>query len=538
MKEEEVIVSKQCYLGLISELSKAQNKIQDLEQQICWFKRRFFGSKADKILPEDPSQFKIPFEEDPSQGDKIKQAEEQAKHAEEEQEKKKKEFKSKVKPHSRMPIPKDYPRVTEIIYPEGDLTDARCIGAEITEKLEFEPGRVYVRQIVRIKYIFPGEAMVPAIAPLPTFAIPSGNAGEGLLAHLIVSKYADHLPLNRQIDIFKRGDFHLSSSTASDWCMAAAQVLEPLYNELRIHLQKCYYVLADETPCPVLKSEKSGSLHRGYMWAFYNTEEIYPFFEYRKGRGYDGADTLFTPDIKVVQSDGYGAYEIFETRKGCTHLCCWAHTRRKFIESQEADPPRARYVLNEIKKLYDIERWAKRNKYTPEEIKDLRQENAYPIIRKLEQWLLDNKNGVRKDSQIGRAMEYMYVRMEKLTRYTTDGRFMIDTNLIERSIRPLTVGRKNYLFAGSHNSADTAAIFYTLIGCCKAHDVNPFFYLRDMLTRVLEHKDIKDYSSLLPWNWKNECEKKQVDILPDYQKISWKELAEKLHLSALTGKPL
>lgn len=530
MKVGEIIVSEKQYTNLLTELMEARERIQTLEQQAAWYQRQLFGSKADRILPEDPSQFKIPFAEDPTEPEKVKQ--------EEEQEEKKKKFRARLKPHSRKPISKEIPRVDEYIYPEGDLTQARCIGVEITEKLEMEPGKVYVRRILRLKYIFAGEESTPVIAPLPTLALAGSNAGEGLLAHLIVGKYADHQPLNRQIEILRRNNFHLSTSTASDWCMAAAQVLEPLYNELRIRLRRCYYVLADETPFSVLKSDKPGSLHHGYMWAFYNTEDAYPFFEYRKSREYDGVKTLFTPYVKVVQSDGYGAYEAFEARKGCTHLGCWAHTRRKFIDIQEVDPPRARYVLKEIGKLYKIERWAKQNKYTYQEIKDLRQENAYPIIRDLEKWLLDNRKGVREDSLTGKAMNYLYVRLEKLIRYTTDGRFMIDTNLIERSIRPITLGRKNYLFAGSHDAAQTAAIFYTLIGCCKAHDVNPFSYIRQMLIKVQEHKNIEDYSPLLPWNWKNECEKKTVDIQPDYQNISWKEMAEKLHLSSVTGKPL
>lgn len=536
MKEGEIIVKEAQYLKLMTELSEALNRVQTLEEQVAWFKRKLFGSKAEKFLPEDPSQLRIPFEADPTKAAEVAKQEKQAAEAEKEQQKKKAR---KPRTVHRQPIPKDLPRVDVFHYPKEDLSSARCIGAEVIEKLCVKPGQLYVERHILPKYVFPGQDAKPLVAPSPIFAIPGGNAGESLLAHLIIGKYADHLPLNRQIEIFKRENgLSLAPSTVSDWCMDSADVLEPIYTELRVWLKKCWYALADEVPYPVLKNDKPGSLHRGYMWVFYNTKEGYPFFEYRKNRQYEGAQMLFTPDVRAVQSDGYGAYDVFEARKGCIHLCCWAHTRRKFFEAQESDPPRARHVLKEIQKLYKIESWAKRNQYTEEETRDLRQENAYPIIIGLEKWLQENKSGVRADSQIGKAMTYMYVRLEKLIRYTTDGRFMIDTNLIERSIRPITLGRKNYLFAGSHAAAEAAAIFYTIIGCCKAHGVDPFLYIQDMLTRVQAHHDITDYSSLLPWNWKDTALEKQKEIQPDYRNITWKELAEKLHISYQTGKTL
>lgn len=535
MKAGEIIVNETDYLKLLSELTEAHSLINLLKEQNAWYKRQLFGTKADRILPEDPAQFKIPFDQDPCKAEEIKKQEKAC--CEQEKEKKKNKPR-KERTDYRQPIAKDLPRVDEYIYPERDLSGAYCIGVEVTEKLEFEPGRLYVRRILRPKYIFPGKDARPVIGFLPVFALPKGNVGEGLLAHLVVSKYTDHLPLNRQIEILRRGGVRLASSTVSDWCQRAAEVLTPLYNELCAQLKKCPYVLADETPYPVLKGTTPGSLHHGYIWAFYNTKDRYPLFEYRKSRNYDGIRMLFTPDVKTVQSDGYGAYEVFETRRGCTHLCCWAHTRRKFIEAQWADPLRAQHVLKEISKLYEIESRAKQNKYTQEEIRVLRQEEAYPIILGLQDWLLEHRQKVRQGSLIGKAMEYMYVRLEKLTRYTTDGHLMIDTNLIERSIRPIALGRKNYLFAGSHDAAESAAVFYTLIGCCKEHQVNPFLYIRDMLTRVQVHKDVMDYTSLLPWNWKAQTIEETNEIQPDYQTTSWAELAEKLHLCHLTGKPL
>lgn len=484
---------------------ETENKL--LRWEVADLKRRCWSKSSEKrSLPEDADQLKFCFDSPVDVADPVAEeskAQEKAQKVKKEYDRFRKNFTRKITPHARKPIDPSLPREDIIIpMPEGiNMTGAVKIGQEVSEQYAIRPARFYVIRIIRHKYRLADGQIVTA--PMPVMAHPRSNASESVLAHIATAKYYDHLPLNRQLDIFEREGIHLSPSTVSNWMMATALRLEPVYNELRELVKNSYYVMADETPHPVLENDRPGSLHRGYMWNFYLPLSKTPFFEYHQGRGSTGIDTLIEGNVKVVQSDGFVVYDTFDSLKDRLHLCCWAHVRRKFVEAEGSDPPRARHALDRIKKLYEVERKIKEENMEGEAIVKLRRQKSYPVIRELEEWCRREYHQTQEGSPIAKAMFYMYTRFEQLAGYVNDARFEIDNNPVERSIRPLTLNRKNVLFSGSHDAAHAAAIFFSLLGCCREHDVNPQEWLRNVLIQVQDEKLRKanDYSSLLPFNW-------------------------------------
>ncbi len=493
-------------LKTIQERADTTAMIASLRWQIMDLKRRLWGKSSEKrSLPADPQDLSIctgsPSDvEDPVAEET--QAKEKAKKSEGSYSRFRKTFTAKVQPHARKPIDPSLPRQEITVpMPEGlDMTGAVRMGEEVTERYAIRPAQLYVIRTIRPKYRFPDGRIITA--PMPVMAHPRSNASESILAHIAVSKYADHLPLHRQLEIFQREGIRLAPSTLSNWMMATAQRVEPIYNELRERVKSSPYVMADETPHPVLESDKPGSLHQGYMWNFYLPDCHAPFFEYHRGRGAQGVETLLAGDVQTVQSDGFAVYDVFDTLPGKLHLCCWAHVRRKFVEAESSAPLLARQVLDKISGLYAVEKEIQGKGLAEKEIVDLRQQKAYPIIRELEQWCKQEYGQMIIDSPIDKATRYMYTRFEQLSGYVNDARFHIDNNPVERSIRPLTLNRKNTLFSGSHEAAHAAAIFFTLLGTCKENEVNPKEWLQEVLIKVEDVKDKNDYSKLLPFNWK------------------------------------
>jgi transposase len=493
--EREVLESRQ-------EILESRQEIDRLRWLIVFLKRLCWGRSSEKLrLPEDPVQLNICVEEVPEQADAEKEKEkaaEKIENAEVVYSRFRKSFKGKRVSHARKPIPKHIHREKKVLEPEGDLRGAVRMGEEITERYAVQPRRLYVEQLIRPRYKLADGRIV--IAPLPVTAYPRSNASDSVLAHIAVSKYADHLPLNRQLEIFEREGVHLSESTVSNWMMATAQCIEPIYNELRETLKESRYVQADETVHKVLESNKPGSLHQGYMWAFYLPHCKSPYFEYHPGRGSSALGTLLSGKTQVVQSDGYSAYEIFDKLEGKVHAGCWAHARRKFVEAMSYDLSSAQYALDEIGKLYGVEKEIREKELDSSEAVTLRQQKAYPVIKKLEVWAAENLMKTPHDSPLEKAIRYMYTRFEQLSHYVNDGELSIDNNAAERAIRPLTLSRKNVLFSGSHQAAHASAIFFSLLGACKENGVNPYQWLNDCLTKV-QCCDPQNYKHLLPHNW-------------------------------------
>jgi transposase len=488
IQDEATTVPKETYDALAMELVHTKHELEQL-------KRMIFGSKSERFIPaKDPNQLDLGFEDEKTQPDT-----QQGSIAVNRTHKKQK----KEKGHSRLPLPDHLPRQEYIIEPEGDMKGARKIGEEVTEILEYIPGTLIVKRYIRPKYVMPDETLV--IAELPSLPIPRGNAGPGLLAHILVGKFVDHLPFYRQVQQLKRQNITVAESTINDWFSASCRLLVPLYDCLKQTTMDSDYLMADETPIPVLTSDKPNATHKGYHWVYFSPLQKSVFFDYRKGRGREGPEDIFENYQGAIQTDGYAAYNIFDTKKGITLLACMAHARRKFDQALENDPDRANYALSKIQELYRIEKEACDGDLSFEQRKELRNEKAVSVLDELENWMKKELPHVLPKSAIGKAITYTLGLWKRLRRYVDDGRYEIDNNLVENSIRPVAIGRKNYMFAGSHEGASRAAMIYSFLGTCKKNEVNPFEWLKDVLSRIQDQKANK-LNELLPQNWTPKAE--------------------------------
>lgn len=462
-----------------------QKVIHELDQ----LKRLVFGSRHERFAPAIPQeQLALGLEVQTTQppGPALQKIE---------YTRRKKQTTDKI--HTgRMKLPANLPREQVIIEPDQDVTGWTRIGEEITEELERIPGKLFVRQYVRPKYAKPdGEGVV--IGELPPRPIDKGIPGPGLLAQIIIDKYTDHLPVYRQVQRFEREGIKLPASTLTDWISGTCSLLEPLYEVHRKLALSSNYLQADETPIKVLDKDKKGTTHRGFHWVYHAPQERLILFDYREGRGREGPTECLKDFKGFLQTDGYAVYEDFDKRVEITLLHCMAHARRKFDEAKGNDLARASYVLTEMQKLYALERQTRENELSHDDLYQLRQQQALPVLVDLKTWMLENYKAVLPQSAIGQALHYSLQRWDKLCLYTTDGRLQIDNNLVENVIRPVAIGRKNYLFAGSHNGARRAAMLYSFLGTCKINNVNPFEWLRHVLNVIPTHP-VNKIHELLP----------------------------------------
>jgi transposase len=415
---------------------------------------------------------------------------------------------SKVTPRpivhpGRSPLPSHLRREETILEPVAIPEGSKKIGEEITEELEYEPGELYVKKYIRPKYATPatddGSVQV-AIAPMPVRPVDKAIAGPGLLAQIIIDKYVDHLPLYRQQQRFERSGVNLSDSTISGWVSAVCNLLMPLYEALKQEILNSGYIHADETYIKVLDSNKKGTTHRGYFWVYNNSPGRLVLFDYQDGRSAQAPEELLGTFKGYLQTDGYTVYEDYENKEGITLLHCMAHARRKFIEAQNNDAARSAYALEQMQQLYAIERGCKEKNLSDEQKQSVRQQQAAPILEHLGKWMKEQYTQVLPKSPIGQALAYSIQRWDKLSVYTTCAMLCIDNNPVENSIRPVAIGRKNYLFAGSHEGAKRSAMLYSLVGTCKMNNVNPFTWLREVLT-IIPSYPVNKIKDLLPHNY-------------------------------------
>jgi len=478
---------------LKKKLAEAESEIVYLKNEIASLKKHIFGSKSERFISQNnPNQLSLGFNVE-----SISQPEPIIKVIEKHERTVNTEV---IKTHSRTALPSHLPRVTEIIEPKEIESGAKKIGDEITEILEYTPGKIYVRQIIRPKYTIPSTGKI-VVGELPSLPISKGNAGSGLISYIIVSKLVDQLPFYRQSKIFKREGVDIPESTINDWFKKACENITPVYEKLFSEIINTDYLMADETPIAVLSQDKPNATHQGYFWLYYSPKYKLVCVVYCKGRGREGPSEFLKPYTGALQTDGYQVYDFFEGKNGIVLLSCMAHARRKFTEALSNDKKRAEIALEYFQKLYHIEKIAREGTYTSEERKVLRQKESVPVLEEFKIWLMENKNSnVLPRSAIGVAISYTLKLWHRLERYADNGDYEIDNNLIENSIRPIALGKKNYLFAGSHNGAKRLAIAYSLLLTCKINQVNPYEYLKDILTRAqdINHKNIKE---LLPNNW-------------------------------------
>jgi transposase len=310
-------------------------------------------------------------------------------------------------------------------------------------------------------------------------------AGNSVLIHILVSKYVDHLPLYRLQQIFKRAGIEIAPSSIDSWVARLGNLLVPLYNMMLEYAKNQRYLQADETTLKVLDKDKKGETHLGYLWVYHAVLSKLCVFDYQKGRGTDAPRQMLTDYRGALQTDGYKVYDHYCLSKDIMHLACWAHARRYFEKALAQDKNRASHVLEEIQKLYAIER--KTAELSAEERHAVRLEEALPIINDLGKWMHRERNMVLPKSLIGKAIEYCTKLWSSLMTYLENGNYQIDNNAIENKIRPVALGRKNYLFAGSHQGAQRAAMFYTFFANCKLNNVNPEKWLNKVLEVIADY---------------------------------------------------
>ena len=492
---------------LQAEKAEMQTVINDLRAMMAWFRKKMFGSMSEKHLPLDPNVL------EPTLFDTALSEEEQARLDAEVKKMEEENTKAiEVKAHKREVrkplLSNSLPVEEEHLYPEGvkDNPDYVEIGVEVTETLGIRPAVLFKKRTVRHKFVLKSSLQIEnpdlqtfLIAPLPLAIIPKGMASASLLADILINKYIYHLPFYRQIQKYKELGVLLNDATINDWFAAVCAKLRPLYDRLREEIMSKDYIQVDESTLPVIDNEKHRAV-KGYMWAVRDALGGNVYFHYDNGsRGGDTARKLIGAYRGAVQTDGYEVYNAFENTPGKRMIGCWAHARRKFVEALEENKKYASEAIVYIGKLYKIEEEMHEARLDAEAIRKRRQEESYPIICEFEKWM-DSVGGMFKPkSRMGKALTYTYALLPRLSRYVLDGRYHIDNNGIENAIRPLALGRKNYLFAGNHEAAVRAAIVYSLFSSCKAVGIEPREWLEDIMVRLPEYTG--DLGALLPCNW-------------------------------------
>jgi len=327
------------------------------------------------------------------------------------------------------------------------------------------------------------------------------NAGAGLLAYICICKFIDHLPFYRLAQIFKRDKIPLAESTIKGWFAAVCRLLEPLYETLLKETLKSSYLQADESPIAVLTADKPGATHKGYMWVLHAPMEGSVYFHYDRSRGKDVIARLLDGYSGALQTDAYDAYDQYLKCEDVDLLGCAVHARRYFEHAKDSSPEKARQGLALFSKLYRIEEQAREQGLDYRQRYDLRRKHSRPVMEQLKQWLEEQKLQVVPKTPIYKAVNYTLNIFPRLEKCLDKGEYELDNNAIENSIRPLALGRRNYLFCGSHQGAHRNAMMYSLFACCKKAGVNPYQWLVDVLNRIPEYPANR-LEDLLPHNWK------------------------------------
>ena len=476
-----------------------QIRSERLAQIIKGLQRHRFGRRAE-TLPEDQLLLAL---EDVEQSEAGAAAEAEAKSPTE------RAAATRKRRTNRGALPPHLPRVETIV----DVEDKACpcckgklhqIGEDVSEKLDVVPAQFRVLVVRRPKYACRACEDVVVQSPAPARLIEGGLPTEATVAHVLVSKYADHLPLYRQAQIYERQGIRLDRSTLADWVGRAAFHLRPIHERILAHLRSSTKLFADETTAPVLDPGR-GRTKTGQLWAYA-----------RDDRPWGGSDPpavayVYAPDRKasqpimhlagfkgVLQVDGYAGYRALAEKGDVNLAFCWSHVRRRFYELAVANvAPIANEALRRIAALYAIESDIRGR--GPDERRAIRQEQSLPLLADLEPWLREKLVLVSQKSKLAEAIRYALTRWEGLTRFLDDGRIEIDSNTVERSIRPIALNRKNALFAGSDGGGENWAIIASLVESCKLCSVDPQAYLADVLAKIVNGHPNRDIDDLLPW---------------------------------------
>ncbi len=420
---------------------------------------------------------------------------------------------TRTRKRGRKPLPANLPRV-EVIHdiPEADK---RCgcgalksrIGEETAERLDIVPAQIRVIRDIRPKYAcrscegVEDAGPTVAIAPPPAQLIPKGIATAGLLAHVLTAKFADAIPFYRQAKQFERIGVELSRTTLCGWALQVAERCGPVIALLGQEVRAGPVVRCDETTVQVLDEPGRAAQSKSYMWVFLGGPPGRPAVEYRyhpTRAGKVAADYL-SGYRGCVQTDGFAGYGFLDAQPGVTHVGCWAHARRKFVEAtQVGKGGSAGVAVATIRKLYAVEQQAKNQGLSPEALVQARREHAQPILEGFKTWLDRRATQVTPKSLLGRAVHYTLGQWKRLVAYLDHPFLTPDNNLAENAIRPFVVGRKNWLFSGTAEGASASAAFYSLIETAKANHLDPFRYLSHLFKHVPLASTTDEYRSLLP----------------------------------------
>ena len=378
--------------------------------------------------------------------------------------------------------------------------DMRPIGEESSERYEYIPAQLLVIEDICKKYACECTVKTAMKPPQP---IEKSTAGASLLAHVIVSKIADHLPVHRQGKMLARLGVRIADQTMCGWMKQSAELLTPLYGKLKEFVLSSKVTGTDDTPVKVLDKNLAGTTRKGRFWPYVGDRD-HPavVFDYTPTRERAGPEKFLKSYRGYLQADAYVAYDSFFTdpARGLVEVACWAHTRRHFHQALDLDPARMGAVLAHIAQLYALEKRARQSGVTGDHLRLLREQAALPVLAQLNEYLLKIRNEVLPKSEAGQAIAYALKNWSALTRYCEDGDLAIDNNHTERSLRGIAVGRNNWVFLGSDQGGKTMAILRSFVGSCELVKVDPFVWFQDVLSRIAEHS-IQRIDELLPHRW-------------------------------------
>ena len=494
-QQENMLAKDEAIVAHQEKLHSRDNEIEHLKLVITKLRRMLFGAKSEKVTREI-EQLELKLEElEAGRAERVSAAI-------------KTDTPSRNKP-ARRPLPEHLPREVHTHLPAEEACpdcggELRKLGEDVSEILERIPPSYKVIRHVRLKMACT-KCDVIVQAPAPSRPIERGLAGPALLAHVLVAKYADHLPLYRQSGIFSRDGIDLDRSTLADWVGGASHLLSPLIDQIHRHVMAGSKLHADDTPVPVL-APGMGKTKIARLWTYVRDDrpaglDVPPavWFAYSEDRKGEHPRQHLSKFVGILQADGYAGFHHLYEGGRIVEAACWAHVRRKFYDIQVANGSLiAAEAIQRIGALYDIEREIRGR--PPNLRREIRQSHSLPLVEELHRWFNKTLAGLSRKSDTAGSVRYALSRWRALTRYLNDGQIELDNSAAERALRAVALGRKNFLFAGSDSGGQRAACLYSLLGTAKLNGLDPELYLREILGRIGEHP-INRITELLPWNF-------------------------------------